>query len=241
MPSKKTTNYLQFILIIFSVIFIATGMLSAFSKDNENSYSNKVNSAIDDLDLSPELISNNLITYIKKSILISPTKSINSPLRGNPNAPVTIFEFSCYGCPASKSMQPILNQLLELYPDQINIVWKDLPISDLYPTAELAHVAARCASEQGAYWEYHDKLWENQNDFSLNNLKNIAKQIDIDEERLEQCINNKETINLIESDISEAAQLSIPGTPHFYINNQEISGSIELEDFKNIIEIELNR
>jgi len=235
---KKTPNYLQLILIIFAVVFaLLLAMAISFDKPKTENRS----TFFDDYKKSPELEQINLITYVKQNIVTEPTINSNSPILGNPQAKVTIFEFSSYGCPASKNTQPILKQLLNKYPNEIKIVWKDLPISDLYKEADLAHTATRCAGEQNKFWQYQELVWENQNDLSFDVLKNIAKKIALNMSSFESCIENKEVNNIINNDIKEAGQLSISGTPHFYINSQEIFGSATLEDFERLINIELNR
>jgi len=84
-------------------------------------------------------------------------------------------------------------------------------------------------------------LWQNQADFSLKNLKTLGQDIKLNIPQLTECINNKTFQNLIDADIGEAAQLSISGTPHFYVNNQEIFGVATLEDFEIVINAELSR
>ncbi|MDO8668703.1 MAG: thioredoxin domain-containing protein [Candidatus Buchananbacteria bacterium] len=185
--------------------------------------------------------SSNLISYVKKNIITEPTVNPDSPVLGPADAPVTIFEFSCYGCPASRDIQPILKEVLAKYPDKVKLVWKDLTLPDLYPQAELAHLASRCAQEQSKFWPYQEQLWQNQNDFSLNNLKKIGQDIGLNASTLNDCITSKKFQNLIDADVSEAAQLMISGTPHFYINSQEIFGLATLEDFETVINAELNR
>lgn len=240
MFNKKNPNYLKWILIIFGVMFILMLLLAIFTKSPEIK-SDPLADALKDFNTKLDLESSNLITYVKQNIITEPTIGENSPVLGKDDASITIFEFSCYGCPASKEVQPILKQILDKYSDQVKLVWKDLPLPDLYPQADLAHLASRCASDQGKFWQYQDKLWENQNDFSLNNLKKIGQDVGLDVNKLTDCINSKKFQNLIDADVDEAAGLSISGTPHFYINTQEISGIATLEDFEIVIKAELNR
>lgn len=238
--NRKSPNYLKFILIVFAVIIISLVLLSFFTDPVEKINNNDTVLGSSNYDI-PDIVSGNLISYIKQKTITGPSINDNSPILGNIDAPITIFEFSCFGCPASRKIQPILDQLLDKYESEIKIVWKDLLIPEIYPEAEIAHVAARCAQRQDKFWEYSKLLWNNQNDFSRDNLKNLASEIDIDTKEFEECLDDKDIIEIINSDIDEAAQLSIPGTPHFYINTQEISGIATLEDFEQIINVELSR
>ena len=87
----------------------------------------------------------------------------DDPVKGNPNAPVTVVEFSDFQCPfCSRFFQQTLPLIEENYIDtgKIKFVYKDLPLDNLHPNARAAHIAAECADEQGKFWEYHDVLFE---------------------------------------------------------------------------------
>jgi len=240
MPKAKNPNYLKFILIVFVIIFIVLTILAMTSKTPETA-SDPLADILNEFRAQPQIETSNLMSFVKKNIITEPTTFKTSPILGPVDAPVTIFEFSCFGCPASRDIQPILKEVLNKYPQDVKLVWKDLPIPDLYPEADLAHLAARCAQTQGKFWEYQEKLWQNQADFSLKNLKTLGQDIKLNIPQLTECINNKTFQNLIDADIGEAAQLSISGTPHFYVNNQEIFGVATLEDFEIVINAELSR
>ena len=164
-------------------------LLAIFTKSPEIK-SDPLADALKDFNTQIDLESSNLITYVKQNIITEPAIGENSPVLGKTDAPITIFEFSCYGCPASREVQPILKQVLDKYSDQVKLVWKDLPLPDLYPQADLAHLASRCSNDQNKFWQYQDMLWENQNDFSLNNLKKIGQDVGLDVNKLTDCINS---------------------------------------------------
>jgi hypothetical protein len=86
---------------------------------------------------------------------ISPDKGF---ARGPKEAPVTIVEFSDFQCPFCKNVLPSVAQAMDRYPGKIKWVFRDFPIVSIHPTALKAHEAARCAGEQGKFWEYHDLL-----------------------------------------------------------------------------------
>lgn len=238
MPKKKKLNYLKFIILILGLMI--TGLIFVSLDANiSNKAANLLNNS--DLNTNTKIISQNLISYVKDQTLISPTVSANAPYLGLANAPITIFEFSSFGCPNSREIQPILKQILAKYPNQVKLVWKDLPLPELYPQADTAHLAARCAQAQGQFWPYHDLLWQNNSNLSEENLKKIAKELQLNENDFNACLQKQSPAKLIEADISQASELAIIGTPHFYINSQEIVGSASLADFEKIIEIELNR
>ncbi len=83
-----------------------------------------------------------------------------APYKGPPDAQVVIVEFEDFFCPFCKESQRTLDELLARYPNKIRLVHKDFPIDDLHPGARQAHLAARCADEQGKFWAYHDELFD---------------------------------------------------------------------------------
>src|SRR5262249_48948425 len=79
-------------------------------------------------------------------------------IRGAADASVTLVEFSDFHCPFCKRVQPTLAELLKTYPGKVKLVYRDLPLDGLHPQARGAAEAARCAQDQGKFWEYHDVL-----------------------------------------------------------------------------------
>ena len=83
-------------------------------------------------------------------------------VKGNPNAPITIVEFSDFQCPFCKRVTPTLDKLLTQYEGKVRLAYRDFPLSQLHPQAQKAAEAARCAGEQDKFWEYHDLLFADQ-------------------------------------------------------------------------------
>ena len=177
-----------------------------------------------------------------QQVLTKPLNNPDDPWRGSATAKVTIIEFSDFQCGYCAKVQKTLHQLATAYPRQLKFVWKDFPLINLYPKTLDAAIAARCAQQQGKFWEYHDLLFTHQDSLSINNYRQWAKQLDLDQKQFEQCLNNNQKVfNLIKNDFQEATKLGISGTPYFYINDQEVLGSASFEDFKKIIDIELEK
>lgn len=163
------------------------------------------------------------------------------PQLGPQDAPITIIEFSDFSCPYCADAQSTLGQLFVQYPNQIRLVWKNLPITQLHPSAGIAAEAALCAGEQDKFWEYHDLLFANQDYFTNDVLINFAKELNLNTNSFSSCLESGKMTPRVEKTIQEAKDLLISGTPHFYINKQEISGAAELEDFVRIVEVELKK
>jgi len=162
-----------------------------------------------------------------------------APIRGDVNAPVTIVEFSDFHCPFCKRVQPTLLELLAKYPGKVRIAYKDLPLDSLHPQAKRASEAARCARDQGKFWEYHDKIYAGGSDSSAENLRSMATAVGLDVAKFESCLAAGTHRPGIQTDLTQAAQLGLNGTPAFFINGRALSGAQPLEAFVEIIDSEL--
>lgn len=163
-----------------------------------------------------------------------PTITIIDPIRGNPEAPVTIIEFADYLCEFCKETSGTLKEILAAYPNQVRLVWKDFPNDALHANATQAAIAARCAGEQGKYWEYHDLLMA-QSQFTLLPLfVNLAITLDLDRNAFAECLNTETPLPRVQKTIAEAQALGLDGVPFFFINNQPFTGTT-FEDFEHAI------
>ena len=111
-------------------------------------------------------------------------KTAGAPTKGPETAPVTIVEFSEFQCPFCARVVPTLKQIEDTYQDRVRIVWKHLPLPN-HKDAVGAALAAEAARKQGKFWEYHDKLFANQNRLGPDDLKQHAKDLQLDLKRFE--------------------------------------------------------
>ncbi len=161
------------------------------------------------------------------------------PSIGPANAPITIVEFSDYQCPFCKRWHDeVYDNLMAAYPNQIRLVYRNLPLTSIHPDAFSAAEAALCAGEQDVYWEYHDKL------FSSELLGNgvylqYAQDLNLNMTSFEACINEGKYKDNVQSDSDFAVNLGIRSTPTFFINGLAIVGAQPLEVFTQIIDKEL--
>jgi protein-disulfide isomerase len=167
--------------------------------------------------------------------------SQGAPVRGAPDAPVTVVEFSDFECPFCKSAQGTLAQILERYSGKVKLVYRDLPLEGIHLQARRASEAARCANDQGKFWEYHDVLFRNAPQLAPNDLTNYAKQVGIDLPKFDTCLNSGVHKLGVQRDIDEARRLGVNATPVFFINGRLLSGAAPIEGFAKIIDEELVR
>lgn len=164
-----------------------------------------------------------------------------APIRGDEHASVTLVEFSDFHCPYCKQVQPTLTTLLDRYPGKVKLVFRDLPLAQLHPQAPRAAEAARCAQDQGKFWEYHDVLFQQAPKASDEDLKQFATEVGLDSQKFSGCLLQSVHREAVQRDIGEATKLGLNGTPAFFINGRPISGAQPLEKFVQIIDEELAR
>jgi protein-disulfide isomerase len=183
-----------------------------------------------------------VVTYLTSPPVFRVKISVaGEPSKGSEEALVTIVKFEDFHCPFCKHVQPTFNELLSRYNGKVRLVHKDLPLESLHPQARQAAEAARCAYEQGKFWEYHDKLYATSPKASGDDLKSYAKEVGLNVDSFDRCFTSGKYKAVVQQDLNEGVQLGLTGTPTIFINGREISGNQSLEAFEAIIDEELAR
>ncbi len=179
----------------------------------------------------------------------------DDPIRGDPNAPITIVEFSDFQCPfCARFHLQTLPLIIEEYIEEgkVNLVYRDFPIQSIHPNALPAAVAAECANEQGRYWEYHDMLFEKQNGWNrldsntaISTFSQYATDVGLEQQQFDSCLGSGKYLEEVRGDLSDGRDYGITGTPGFFIGNDEIgfvklSGAQPFDSFKKIIDAQLD-
>lgn len=157
----------------------------------------------------------------------------------NVNAPVKVVEFFDYQCPYCAATIPALDEALRSYPQKIQLVLKNTPLS-IHPDSMLAHQAALAAGEQGKFWEMHDLLFANRRKLKPENLLDYARQLNLDIAPFQQRLQSGYYKAAIEKDLALANSLDIHATPTFLINGQKLVGAQSAERLKSAIEAALD-
>jgi len=178
----------------------------------------------------------------------------NDPIIGNPNAPITIIEFSDFQCPfCAKFHIQTLPKIIDEYIKEgtVKLVFRDFPIQSIHSNALPASLAAECANEQGKFKEMHDKLFDKQNEWNNKNIDNViilfnqyALEIGLEEEKFDSCLRNGKYVEEIQKDLNDGRTYGISGTPGFFIGNDkigfvELKGAQPFESFKKVIDSQL--
>jgi protein-disulfide isomerase len=163
------------------------------------------------------------------------------PARGPDDAPITIVEFSDYECPYCKRTEPVVQSLIERYPDRVRLVYRHFPLDSIHKDARGAAEAAVCADEQGQFWAFHEKVFENQGALSEADLLTYATDIGLDVSAFKTCSTSPDTRERVEADVAAGKEAGVTGTPAFFVNGIPLSGARPIEDFVRTIERELAR
>jgi protein-disulfide isomerase len=172
-------------------------------------------------------------------IFRSEVMTAGAPVRGASGAPVTIVEFSDFHCPFCRKIQPVLDEVRRKYGDKITLVYRDFPLDNLHPQARAAAEAARCATEQGKFWEFHDQVFKNAPDGSPAALDRFATDIGMDVGAFAACRGSGKYKTAVQTSNMEGATLGITGTPTFFVNGRILVGAQPLDAFARIIDEEL--
>ena len=165
------------------------------------------------------------------------TLADDDPFLGTPDAPVVMVEFSDFQCPyCGKFYSETEQKLRKEFVDTgvVKLVYRDLPLS-FHANAQNAAEAAECANEQGKYWEYHDKLFSNQDKLDIDSLKKYAADLGLDVAQFDDCLSTHKYADEIAADAAAAQANGITGTPGFIINGQKISGAQPYDKFVQTI------
>lgn len=162
------------------------------------------------------------------------------PSMGPENAPVTIVEFSDFHCPFCTRVEPTIDQLMKNYEGKIRKVWRHYPLP-FHTGSDRAHEASECAHEQGKFWEYHAKLFENQGSTKEDaSLIRLAEEAKLDKGKFQACLASGKNKAVIQNDIAKAKESGVSGTPAFFINGRLLTGAQPYDNFKNAVEVALD-
>ena len=158
----------------------------------------------------------------------------NTPVLGNRNAKIMLVVFSDFQCPFSKRGAETVKALKQKYGDNLMFVHKNLPLP-FHPEAANAAKAALAAGRQGKFYEFHDKLYDNQAQIGEQTYIKIARELGLNIEKFNADRNSPEIDAQVKADADQASKLGFNGTPGFALNGVKILGAYPLEHFEKVI------
>jgi len=184
-----------------------------------------------------------LLTIIPdlKDMITGPIITEADPAIGPNDAKINIVAYTDFECSYCYRAINEIKTIQQEMPDTIKFIHKDFPINNSDTPSFQAAVAGRCADEQGKFWEMAEELYKNGDNLTEEVFSETSKKIDLNQNTFKNCLNSDKAKNLVLDNIKEANALRIIGIPLFYINDQEILGEVDYDEFKKIIEKELNK
>jgi protein-disulfide isomerase len=162
-----------------------------------------------------------------------------APATGPATAPVTIVEFTDYQCPYCHRAQAVIDEVLQRYAGKVRFVHLDFPL-DGHPEAVPAARAARCAGEQGRFWEYHRSMMSRPGPLDPADLSGRAATLKLDAAKFQSCVASDRFDEAIHAELRYGSELGVSGTPAYFVNGRMLSGSRPIESFVEVIDAELS-
>ena len=151
---------------------------------------------------------------------------------GPEDAPITIIEFSDFACPYCQESYIGLKAIRKKYEDKVKIIYRDYPLHD---NSIFLSLSAKCAGEQGKFWEMHDKLFKSQEDLTNDSIKKIANDLRLDMEAFNDCYDNDKYQGNIQKDLAAGVKAGVEGTPTLFINGEKFAGVIPKSILEQIL------
>ena len=160
-------------------------------------------------------------------------------ISGPRNAQVQLVVFSDFECHFCKELSAVLHRVRADFPEDVMVAYRYFPVES-HPRAIPAAIAAECASEQGAFWEYHDRLYTGGGDLSDSRLDAIAEELKLDRGKFAECRNSGRARVVVETSRGDAIKSGLEGAPALFMNGRKIGGMIDYEKLAAQIQDELH-
>lgn len=221
---KKPDKFLSISILIAAVLIGGALIYSAGLKNVDRPSDNQIKPNEEQISAKPE---------IGDDVIL-----------GDPEAPVTIFIFGDYQCPACgmfyKEIEPLLRKDY-IDTGKAKMVNKDFPLESIHPFARPAAEASECAKDQGKYWLYHDALFERQQQLSQVDFAQLAVDLNLNKEQFSQCYDNRKYKDEVAGDINEGLKVGVDATPTIFINGNKFRGVAPYNVYTEAIEEALKK
>ena len=176
------------------------------------------------------------------------TKIVRDNSHKTGSGSVQLVEFGDYQCPACGAAYPNVKQLMKDYDGKVTLYFRNFPLTQIHQNATLGAEAAEAAGDQGKYWEMHDKLYENQKDWSElsateaeNKIVGYAQELGLDTGKFKSAVDNEQFKQVIDQDTADGNALGIDATPTFYLNGTKLSGGYDYATLRDAVNAALGQ
>ena len=189
--------------------------------------------------LNTELLKKHKVIYAIEQPRMEVEKGTH-PGKGPENAPITIVEFSDFQCPYCKKGSDTMKDVAKKYGSKVQYFFRDFPLS-FHERGKPAANAARCASEQGKFWQFHDKLFDDQKKLADEDFIALGKSLGLDMSKFEPCVKENKMMGEVEKDMQAGENAGVSGTPAYFVNGIFMSGALPMKKFEEVIDAELKK
>lgn len=160
----------------------------------------------------------------EKAKNVRPVSAARDHIFGNPDAEISLIEYSDYECPYCRRFHPVIKQTIEAYKGKVNWVYRHFPL-DIHAGALKFSLASECAAEQGgetAFWQYTDKIYSTPTSSNLppvEKLMRMAKDVGLNQEIFKNCLESSKFTNKVREDFENGVASGVTGTPGNLVRN----------------------
>ncbi len=174
------------------------------------------------------------------------------PVRGNKDAKVTIVNYDDFECPFCAQMHQTMNEVVKKYGDQIRVVYKDFPLTEIHPWADRAAVDSNCLAVQNgdAFWDFADYVHANQAaitgkaehrtlpgmDEAVDKVTlDIGRKHNLNVDALQACVKDQSQSAALKRSMDEASGLDVSATPTIFVNGERLEGVVDENTLVEVI------
>ncbi len=160
----------------------------------------------------------------------------DSPVQGSDQREIILIEFSDFQCPFCAKAHDTVEQFMQRHQQQVTLVYKHLPLTKIHPEALPAAKAAWAAQQQGKFWDYHESLFNRQEELGEDLYLELAKSLNLNLEQFNRDRNSDAALKAIQADVQLATGLGASGTPFFVMNGEIFSGAVDLTKMEEVLD-----
>ena len=164
--------------------------------------------------------------------------SLNDHMQGNLNAPYKLVEYGDYECPYCSIAHRTVEEVRDYFRDQLCYVFRNFPLKEIHPHAELAALSAEFAGTHGRFWEMHTLLFKHQEELNQGFIMQLMKSLDLPLDEFTLDLQRRILLPKIKSDFLSGVQSGVNGTPTFYINGFRYNGAAEFDNLVEAIKLQ---
>jgi protein-disulfide isomerase len=161
-------------------------------------------------------------------------------IQGDAHAPMVMVEYGDYQCSHCGHAHPIVQRVQRHFGKRLAFVFRNFPLNEIHPDAEVAAETAEFAAAHGRFWEMHDAIFENQQDLGLELLRELTEKLGLSVQALDRALSDGEYAPRVKEDFMGGVRSGVNGTPTFFLNGQRHDGSFEFDELVAAIETQLS-